>query len=262
MPAWARTSSSSHGSSAVNAGRGREVDRSGDRAPSDPRSDHPDWVRSRLRASGMVPGRCEGEHRAVRPVWRSDDGPARPKQAPAPQAGLSGRGEPDAGRLGARLGRDRRRRRSRRCAERPRGADRRCGLRQRGDVRRAGRNAELHANRAGGPAVQPLPRDGAVLADEGGASDGTQQPRGRLRVGGRVLDRVRRLYGVRSGRLSPRSRESCGTTGTRPRPSANGISRRMASRGRPDRLRAGPSAGDSTTSTGSSAAVPANGTRA
>ena len=89
----------------------------------------------------------------------------------------------------------------RRGAERPGGADRRRRVRQPGDVRRADRHAELHADGGGGPAVQPLPRHRAVLADARGAADRPQQPRRRLRLGRRVLDRLPGLYGVRSGRL-------------------------------------------------------------
>ena len=70
-----------------------------------------------------------------------------------------------------------------------------------GDLRRPDRHAELHADGGGGRALQPLPRHGALLADAGGAADRPQQPRGRLRLGRRVLDRVPRLHGVRPGRL-------------------------------------------------------------
>ena len=52
-----------------------------------------------------------------------------------------------------------------------------------------------------GAALQPLPRHRALLADPGGAADRPQQPRGRLRLGRRVLDRVPRLHGVRPRRL-------------------------------------------------------------
>ena len=40
--------------------------------------------------------------------------------------------------------------------------------------------------RRGGSPLQPLPRDGAVLADAGGAADRPQSPRGRLRLDRRV----------------------------------------------------------------------------
>ena len=70
-----------------------------------------------------------------------------------------------------------------------------------GDLRRADRHAQLHADGGGGPALQPLPRHRALLADAGGASHRPQQPRGRFRLGRRVLDRVPRLHGVRPGRL-------------------------------------------------------------
>ena len=53
----------------------------------------------------------------------------------------------------------------------------------------------------GGRALQPVPRHRALLADAGGAADRPQQPRGRLRLDRRVLDRVPRLHGVRPGRL-------------------------------------------------------------
>ena len=70
-----------------------------------------------------------------------------------------------------------------------------------GDLRRADRHAQLHADGGGGPALQPLPRHRALLADAGGAAHRPQQPRGRLRLGRRVLDRVPRLHGVRPRRL-------------------------------------------------------------
>ena len=99
------------------------------------------------------------------------------------------------------LGRDRPRRPSRRGAERPGGADRRRRLRQSRDLRRADRHAQLHADRGRGRPLQPLPRPRALLADAGGAAHRPQQPRGRLRLRRRVLDRVPRLHGVRPGRL-------------------------------------------------------------
>ena len=46
---------------------------------------------------------------------------------------------------------------------------------------------ELHAARGERAALQPLPRHGALLADQGGAADRAQPPPGRLRHGGRVL---------------------------------------------------------------------------
>ena len=49
----------------------------------------------------------------------------------------------------------------------------------------------------GGRPLQPLPRHRALLADAGGAADRPQQPRGRLRLDRRVLDRVPRLHRVR-----------------------------------------------------------------
>ena len=53
----------------------------------------------------------------------------------------------------------------------------------------------------GRSALQPLPRHRALLAHAGGAAHRPQQPRRRLRLGRRVLDRLPRLYRVRPGRL-------------------------------------------------------------
>ena len=66
--------------------------------------------------------------------------------------------------------------------------------------RRAHRHPELHTVGRGRPRVQ-RPRGRAVLAHESGPAHRPQQPRRRLRLGGRVLDRLPRLYGVRSRRL-------------------------------------------------------------
>ena len=130
-----------------------------------------------------------------------DDEPARSKQAPDPHASLRRRHEAHARRLAAGLGGDRSRRGSRRGPERPGGADRRRGFRQSRDLRRADRHAELHPDGGRGCPLQPLPRPRALLADAGGAPHRPQQPRGRLRLGRRVLDRIPRLHGVRPGRL-------------------------------------------------------------
>ena len=73
--------------------------------------------------------------------------------------------------------------------ERPGRADRRCGLRQPEHVRRADRHADARPAGGGRGCVQPLPHDGAVLADAGGADDRPQPSRGR---DGRHGRRVRR----------------------------------------------------------------------
>ena len=61
-------------------------------------------------------------------------------------------------------------------AQRAGRADRRRRLRLVERVRRAVRDAERRAARGGGPEVQPLPHDGAVLADAGGAAERPQPP--------------------------------------------------------------------------------------
>ena len=134
-------------------------------------------------------------------VWRSDHEPARSQQASDRKETVRRGGQQDARRLASGLGCDRPRRSTRWRAERSAGADRRCRLRQCRDLRRSDRHAELHAHRAGRDTVQPLPRHGALLAHAGRASHRAQQPRRRLRLGRRVLDGVRGLYGVRPRRL-------------------------------------------------------------
>ena len=63
--------------------------------------------------------------------------------------------------------------------ERPGRPDRRRGLRLVERVRRAVRDAERGAARGRRPEVQPLPHDGAVLADARGAAERPQPPHGR-----------------------------------------------------------------------------------
>ena len=111
----------------------------------------------------------------------------RPQQAPDPAAAVRGRDEADARRLDARLEPGEPRPAARGCAERAPRPDRRRRLRQPEHLRRSDPDPELHAARGERAALQPLPRHGALLADQGGAADGAQPPPGRLRHGGRVL---------------------------------------------------------------------------
>ena len=111
----------------------------------------------------------------------------RPHQPSDPAPAVRGRDEADARRLQARLGPGEPRPAARgraECASRP---DRRRRLRQSEHVRRSDPDPELHSARGERAALQPLPRHGALLADEGGAVDGAQPSPGRLRHGGRVL---------------------------------------------------------------------------
>ncbi len=113
-----------------------------------------------------------------------------------------------------------------------------------------------------GASLQPVPRHGAVLADPGGAADRPQQPRGRLRLGGRVRGWFPRLLrhaaaGLRAAASHPARQRLQHRRLRQVAPDA----RRAAGPGRA-RSTAGRTAGASTTSTASSAATPASGTRA
>ena len=124
------------------------------------------------------------------------------------------------------------------------------------------RHPELHADRRGRAALQPVPCHRAVLADPRRAADRPQQPRRRLRLDRRVRRRLPGLLRDRPARLRAAARGSCATTATaRPR-SGSGTSRPTASKARPARSTGGPTAGASTTSTGSWAAGRASGIRA
>ena len=68
---------------------------------------------------------------------------------------------------------------ARRGAERADRPDRRRRLRRVERVRRPGSHADRRAARRERPEVQPLPHDGALLADAPGAADRSQPPRGR-----------------------------------------------------------------------------------
>ena len=108
-------------------------------------------------------------------------------EAPDPAAAVRGRDGADARRLDARLEPGEPRPAARGCAERAARPDRRRRVRQSEHLRRFHRDGELHAARGERAALQPLPRHGALLADQGSAADGPQPPPGRLRHGGRVL---------------------------------------------------------------------------
>ena len=78
--------------------------------------------------------------------------------------------------------------------ERRTGADRRRRLRQSRDLRRTGRDADARSPRRTGPPLQPLPRDGAVLADASRAALRPQPPQRRFRHG---VGSAQRLPGLR-----------------------------------------------------------------
>ena len=82
---------------------------------------------------------------------------------------------------------------ARRRAERAPGPDRRCGLRLQLGVRRP--RADADGGQVGGarPALHPDAQHGALLADPGRAAHRPKSPRGRLRHGGRRIDRLSRL---------------------------------------------------------------------
>ena len=84
------------------------------------------------------------------------------------------------------------------------------GLRQPEHLRRSDRHTELHADGRGGPAVQPLPRHRALLADAGRAADRPQQPRRRLRLDRRVRRRLPGLHGDAAARLRPAAADPAG----------------------------------------------------
>ena len=77
--------------------------------------------------------------------------------------------------------------------ERPAGAGRRRRLRQPLDLRRPVPDAQPHEAGRAGPALQPISRDGALLAHEGRAPLRPEPSRHRLRLGRRVR---RRMAGV------------------------------------------------------------------
>ena len=122
---------------------------------------------------------------------------------PIPMPAIQRGCEQDSRGLAAGLGSDRSCRPPGRCSECAPGPDRRCRLRESGDLRWADRDTELQPDGRRRAALQPLPRHGSLLAHAGGASHRAQQPRGRHRHGGGVLDRVPGLHGLLPRRLHP-----------------------------------------------------------
>ena len=128
--------------------------------------------------------------------------------------------------------------------------DRRRRVRQPEHVRRSDPDAELHAHGRGGPALQPLPRDGALLADPRGAADRAQQPRRRVRLDRRVRGRLPGLLGDACRATARRCRGSCATTATRTAAFGKWHLTPDGQQGPRGRSTAGRTAGGSTTSTG------------
>ena len=106
-----------------------------------------------------------------------------PHEASDPPRGVPGGDEPHPRRVPARLEPDRPPGAAGRGAERPARLDRRRGLRQPEHLRRPDPDAELHPHGRAGSQVQPVPRDGPVLAHPRRAADRSQQPRRGVRLG-------------------------------------------------------------------------------
>ena len=140
-------------------------------------------------------------------------------------------------------------------------ADRRRRLRRAEHVRRPDPHADDGPARAGGPALQQLPHDGAVLADAQRAQDRTEPPHRQYRLDHGDRDGLPRQHRAESRTASRRWRKCCGSTATAPAPSASGT---KPPPGRPAcraRSTAGPRTRASTSSTDSSAARPTSGIR-
>ena len=136
-----------------------------------------------------------------------------------------------------------------------------CGFGAPEHVRRRHPDAGPGSHREGGAAVHAVPFHVALLADARGADHRPQPSRGRLWRRGRSGDGVSGLRlghpeGVRHDR-----RRSSRRTATRPRGSARTTTRRSTRRARPGRSTNGRSGWASSTSTASSAATPASGSR-
>ena len=132
----------------------------------------------------------------------------RSHQSPDPPRALRGRCEQDARRFAARLEPDRAPLPSGGGAERPPRADRRRRVRQPEHLRGPDPDAELHTDGRGRTALQPVPRDGAVLPDPRRAPHRQEQPRGGVRLDRRVRGRVPRLFrdpseGLRAAAADP-----------------------------------------------------------
>ena len=145
---------------------------------------------------------------------------------------------------------------ARRGAERARRPARRRRLRRVERVRRRDRHAERRAPRRRRPQVQPLPHDGAVLADARGAAQRPQPPHGRDGRHHRDRHLGARLQLAPARTTAPRSRRSSSSTATRPPSSASATRCRSGRRARWGRSTTGRRAAASSTSTGSSAARP------
>ena len=151
--------------------------------------------------------------------------------------------------------------RAHRRAERARDRARRSRVRAARLLRLRHRDAEHRRAGRGRPALQPVPRHRAVLADPRRRAHRAQPPRGRHGDAARARGSVRGLQ-RRASRSRPRpSRVTCATTATRRTPSASGTWRRARSGARRARSTAGRSASASNASTASSAATRTSGRR-
>ena len=128
-------------------------------------------------------------------------------------------------------------------------------------VRRAVRDAERGAPRGGRPEVQPLPHDGAVLADAGGAAERPQPPHGRHGRHHRDRDGRAGLQLDAAEHVRAARRDPASSTATRRRSSASATRCRCGRRARWGRSTTGRPAAASSTSTASSAARPTSTTR-
>ena len=146
----------------------------------------------------------------------------RPQRASHPRSRLRRHDRPLAADIGSRLDdqHDADAARGRpQCLARP---HRRRRLRQPEHVRRSHRHAHHDARRPNRPHLRSLPRDGALLADAGGATHRPQPPHRGLRICGRVPGPLPGLHVRRAPRTAHRSCACCRATATAPRASGSG----------------------------------------
>ena len=173
--------------------RSRRWTRKGSRGLKDALAEAAGQVRARPHACCRSPTRPS----AARPAARCSDSVADWSMIPGPKAP---EGAPNV------LARPHRRRRLRRARH----------------LRRPGQHAELHARAGDGPDLQPLPRDGGLLADARRAAHRAQPAPRRLRLDRRVPRPVPRLHRRQAAELRRPSRASSRRTATSPAASASG----------------------------------------
>ena len=123
------------------------------------------------------------------------------------------------------------------------------------------RDAQHRRARGGWPALQPLPRHRALLADARRVADRPEPPRGRHGDAAGARGSVRGLHRPHPARRPRPSPGTCATTATRPTPSASGTWRRATNGARRVRSTGGRSGSASNGSTASSAATRTSGRR-